>query len=184
MYEFHSRVFRGAAVVRRRTLVIGNRLLKYTPMAAALLLLVGGAWAQPPCRTAVDEPEFAFAAGCLVRHGDRMLAVRHRFGGKLGFPGGRTHSGENAQCVAHRETWEETGVEVVVHEVLKRFGNGFALYRCELADPSTAGADELEVPRSGRNEISRVIWIDPRTTHAADWRFPRDHPEILRLFED
>lgn len=149
-----------------------------------LLILAGAASAQPPCRTASDDPEFEFAAGCLVRDGDRMLAVRHRFGGKLGFPGGRAGSGESAQCVAHRETWEETGVEVVVHGMLKRFGNGFALYRCELVDSTVARADELDVPLSGRNEITRVIWIDPRTTRAADWRFPRDYPEILRLFDD
>lgn len=149
-----------------------------------LATATSGVAAQPPCQTALEDAEFAFAAGCLVRHGDRMLAVRHRFGGKLGFPAGRANSGESAQCVAHRETWEETGLEVVVHDLLKRFGNGFALYRCELANTPAAHADELEVPASGRNEITQVIWIDPRTTLAADWRFPRDYPELLRLFDD
>lgn len=153
-------------------------------MLAVLSMPAGGASAQPPCRTAFDDPEFAFAAGCLVEDGGRMLAVRHRFGGKLGFPGGRSGSAESAQCVAHRETWEETGLEVVVHDMLKRFGNGFALYRCELVDPAAARSDQLAVPTSGRNEITQVIWIDPRETDAADWRFPRDHPEILRLLED
>jgi len=151
---------------------------------AALSLLAAGASAQPPCRTAVEQPEFAFAAGCLVRQGDRMLVVRHRFGGKLGFPAGRATSGENAQCVAHRETWEETGVDVVVHDLLKRFGNGFALYRCVSVDGPPARGAELEVPPSGRNEVSEVLWIDPHTTRAADWRFPRDYPEILRWFDD
>lgn len=147
-------------------------------------MIAAGASAQPPCRTAFDDPDFAFAAGCLIRDEDRMLAVRHRFGGKLGFPAGRTNSGESAQCVAHRETWEETGVEVVVHDMLKRFGNGFALYRCEPVDSTASRAGELEVPPGGRNEITEVLWIDPRTTRATDWRFPRDYPEILRLFQN
>lgn len=153
-------------------------------MLAVLSMLAAEAWAQPPCRTAVEEPEFAFAAGCLIRDGDRMLVVRHRFGGKLGVPGGRSESGQNAQCVAHRETWEETGVAVVVHDLLERFGNGFALYRCEPLDPSVARADELTVPATGVNEVTAVLWVDPRRTQAADWRFPRDYPEILRLLEE
>ncbi|HSH43978.1 MAG TPA: NUDIX hydrolase [Arenicellales bacterium] len=141
----------------------------------------GAALPQPPCRTAVEAPDFAFAAGCLIRDDGRMLGVRHRFGGRLGFPGGRARSGESAQCVAHRETWEETGVEVVVHEMLRRFGNGFALYRCEPLDQLDA---TIEVPASGRNEITQVLWIDPRDTRPEDWRFPRDHPEVLKLLRD
>lgn len=156
---------------------------EYIPMIVLLSMLAGGASAQPPCRTAFDDAEFAFAAGCLIQHGDRVLVVHHRFGGKLGFPGGRAGSGESAQCVAHRETREETGLDVVVHDMLERFGNGFALYRCELADSAAARTDELAVPPSGRNEITRVFWVDPRATQAADWRFPRDHPRILRLLE-
>ncbi|MDZ7840466.1 MAG: NUDIX hydrolase [Gammaproteobacteria bacterium] len=161
-----------------------RRLLQYTAIAAALSTPFDGISAQPPCRTAVDEPDFAFAAGCLVRQGERMLVVRHRYGGGLGVPGGRAGSGENAQCVAHRETWEETGVDVVVHELVKRFGNGFALYRCVPVADAVSDADELEVPATGRNEITRVIWVDPRATQASDWRFPRDYPEILRLIDD
>lgn len=161
-----------------------GRLLQYIAIAAALSMPSSGVSAQPPCRTAVDEPDFAFAAGCLVRQGERMLVVRHRYGGGLGVPGGRAGNGENAQCVAHRETWEETGLDVVVHELLKRFGNGFALYRCVPSEPAATDAGELEVPATGRNEITRVIWIDPRATQASDWRFPRDYPEILRLLDE
>lgn len=168
---------------------VHGRALKYIAgvcaiAAAVCAALSGGASAQPPCRTAAEEPEFAFAAGCLVRRGERMLAVRHRYGGRLGFPGGRADPGENAQCVAHRETWEETGLDVIVHEALKRFDNGFALYRCELSDAAGIAAGEPEVPAGGGYEISRVLWIDPHSTKAADWRFPRDHPVVLEMFDD
>lgn len=138
--------------------------------------------AAPECRTAFDEPEFAFAAGCLVRDGDRMLMVRHRFGGKLGFPAGGARPGESAQCVAHRETWEETGIDVVVHGMIRRLDTGLALYRCELSDVE-ALSGELPVPANGATEISEVMWRDPRATEASEWRFPRDYPVIIELFE-
>lgn len=144
-------------------------------------MISAGVSAQPDCRMAFEEPEFAFAAGCMVKSGDRMLVVRHVYGGKLGFPAGRARSGESAQCVAHRETWEETGMEVIVHGMLWRFRNGFALYRCELVNPDAA-ATEPAVPRNGRSEVSQVLWLDPASTGAADWRFPRDYPVIVELF--
>lgn len=112
-----------------------------------------------------------------------MLVVRHLYNGKLGVPAGFAESGESAQCVAHRETWEESGVEVIVHGMLKRFRNGFALYECELADASAAGRDELEVPASGRNEISQVLWMDPASIDVSQWRFPRQLPYILQWFD-
>lgn len=153
-------------------------------LAVVLLATVSPiAPAQPPCRIAVDEPDFAFAAGCLIRNGSRMLMVRHSSSGKLGVPGGFARPLEGAQCVAHRETWEETGLEVIVHSVIRRFANGFALYRCELVDPAAAEVDELAVPASGANEVSQVMWIDPASTKASDWRFPREHPAILELFD-
>lgn len=161
---------------------IWGSVRKYTAVGVLLSMIHGGALAEPSCRTAFEEPEFAFAAGCLVKNGNRMLLVRHRYNGKLGFPAGFADPGESAQCTAHRETWEETGLDVVVHGLIERLSTGLALYRCELTDAAAAGSDELVVPRSGRGEIARVLWLDPRSTQAPDWRFPRDYPVILDLF--
>lgn len=110
--------------------------------------------------------------------------VRHRFNGKLGFPAGGASPGESAQCVAHRETWEEAGVAVVVHGLITRLGTGLALYRCELTDPAVADSNELTVPHSALTEISEVLWRDPRTTEAHEWRFPRDYPVVIELFNE
>lgn len=149
-----------------------------------LIGLTAGVGAAPPCRLAYEQPEFSMAAGCLIRHDNRMLAVRHRGSGKLGFPAGFTRPMENAQCVAHRETFEETGLDVIVHGMVRQFGNGFTLYRCELSDTAPAEVDELKVPDSGRSEVSAVLWVDPTLTEASDWRFPRDYPVILQLLVD
>lgn len=119
----------------------------------------------------------------MITHGDRMLVVRQRVSGKLGFPAGFAETGESSQCVAHRETWEETGLDVVVHTLVKRFGNGFALYRCELTDAKPMDTDELAVPASGKTEVSQVLWVNPKETEATDWRFPRQYPAILELID-
>lgn len=157
-------------------------------LAVALLAGVAGAAAlaaQPPaCRTALDDGDFAFAAGCFIQHGERLLVVRHRFGGRLGVPAGRARDGESAQCVAHRETFEETGIAVIVHGKLRQFANGLALYRCEPVAGDVFDAASLPVPASGRNEISAVLWIDPRDTRPEAWRFPRDYPVLRRLIGD
>lgn len=156
---------------------------KYIAIVLLLSISHSGAFAQPACRKAFEEPDFAFAAGCLVRNGERMLMVRHRYSGKIGFPAGFARPGESAQCVAHRETWEESGVSVVVHGLLKRLGTGLALYHCEPVDEAMAAGDSLPVPPSGRNEISEVMWLDPRSTDVSEWRFERDYPVILELFD-
>lgn len=157
---------------------------KYILTGTLLSMLALQAWAAPPCRTAVEEPDFAFAAGCLIRHGDRLLMVRQLYGGKLGVPAGHAESGESAQCAAHRETWEESGMNVIVHGMLRRFRNGFALYECELTDAAATDRTELEVPDSGENEITQVLWVDPRSIDASQWRFPRQFPFILELFDE
>jgi ADP-ribose pyrophosphatase YjhB (NUDIX family) len=162
--------------------VIRHAISKYIATAMVVSILPATASAQPPCRTAIEAPDFAFAAGCLIKHDGRMLVVRQLSSGKLGVPGGVSKSGESSQCVAHRETWEETGVDVVVHGMLKRFSNGLAVYQCELTDGGAAAGGELPVPATGRNEIAQALWVDPGSIEASQWRFPRQYPVILQLF--
>jgi len=163
--------------------VLNKIVCKYI-LPAAIGSMATPAFADPPsCRTAFDEPEFSMAAGCFIRDDNRLLVVRHRNSGKLGFPAGVTRSMESAQCVAHRETYEETGLDVMVHGMIRQFGNGFTLYRCELPDPGVTEVDELTVPESGAAEVSQVLWVDPTDTEPSDWRFARDYPIILELFD-
>ena len=53
----------------------------------------------------------------MVVHG-KMLVVDSRRGG-LTPPGGKMKKGESAQCTAHRETLEETGLDLKPGELLK-----------------------------------------------------------------
>lgn len=150
--------------------------------AAAALLALQGCTAAPPCEVEPDRVSHAIGnAGCLVVHDGRMLVVRDRRSGRLGLPAGAREPGEAAQCTAARETWEETGFRVRVGGELARFGRDFFLYRCHLAEPE-AVVEPAEVPLSGRLEIESVHWLRPETTDPADWRFPGQVPEVLRLF--
>ena len=77
------------------------------------LLLPGVVLADCP-RVAGQEDDRRANAGCLILHEDKVLLITHRWGGKLGVPGGTREADELAQCTAHRETLEETGLAVTV----------------------------------------------------------------------
>ena len=104
--------------------------------------------AAPPCTRASEQfdKRFAAAAGCFIKQADRLLLVRNRFNGKLGFPAGFSNFGEDAQCTAHRETWEETGLRVEVGELVEQFGQAGRLWQ-QAAPPGSekwnAVRDEL-----------------------------------------
>lgn len=125
----------------------------------------------------------AGAAGCLVKFQNRLLVVRYLHNGKLGVPAGFAGYRETAQCTAHRETWEETGLEVVVGPLLNAYSNGFYLYRCNPAKTDLKINATLLVPPAGRNEISEGHWIDPHTTSQDEWRFPEEYPILLKMFD-
>lgn len=89
----------------------------------------------PPCRQVAPEHfTHANAAGCLVRRGDTVLMVRRRFHGDLDFPGGLQKWQETSACAAHRETWEETGADVVVGRMIYNVCTGYRMYECTVAD--------------------------------------------------
>jgi len=134
-----------------------------------------------PHETAGETENTPFAAGCMVRIGDRLLLVRHRFTGKLGIPAGYSSDRESSRCTAYRETLEETGLEVTVHDLLMKFHNGFYLYRCHPAEDFRP-SDVIDVPESGLYEINAVLLIDPESVTRNEWRFPEQASEILSLF--
>ncbi len=137
----------------------------------------------PDCRVA---PQFAETpsgnAGCLIRVEDRMLMVRDRLSGKLGFPAGMARPGEAAQCTAHRETWEEAGLDVEVGRLLRVFDNGFRLYSCSPADPAVRPGVTVGVPDWAWAEVSEIGWIDPEALFADDWRYPEQWQDVLTQF--
>ena len=139
----------------------------------------------PLCRVSPQHAETPHGnAGCLIRLDGRMLMVRDRRSGKLGFPAGMGHPGEAAQCTAHRETWEEAGIDAEVGRLIRVFENGFRLYACLPADPSIRPGVEVGVPEWAWAEVSAIDWIDPESVFAEDWRYPEQWQSVLEKFRE
>jgi 8-oxo-dGTP diphosphatase len=134
------------------------------------LLLVACAGKElPPCPYN-GTPDFAPSAGCLVVIHGKVLVVDSNMGG-LTPPGGKTLSGESAQCAAHRETYEETGLDLIPRELLHVFDTGFHLYHCEIhRDSGLVATDSLEV--------RGWHWLALEDFHSATWRY-QGQGEIL-----
>ena len=131
------------------------------------LLLPGVALADCP-RVPGQEDDRRANAGCLILHDDKVLLITHRWGGKLGVPGGTREADELAQCTAHRETSEETGLAVKVGRRLVVMKNGFHLYRCY---PERASSESLPVPTSALTEVKALDWYLLDSLARDRWRF-------------
>jgi 8-oxo-dGTP pyrophosphatase MutT (NUDIX family) len=118
---------------------------------------------------------------CLVRDGNRVLATVNRLSGKLDLPGGRREGDETGQCTAHRELWEETGLDATVGRFLID-RNSTLLFECRVP-ASVDSAHDVAVPPWAFYEIADIEWIDPAEHEPADWRFPGEL-ETLRLALD
>ena len=125
--------------------------------------------AQACERLAGEEDDRRANAGCLILQDDKVLLVTHRWGGKLGEPGGTRDRDELAQCTAYRETLEETGLEVAVGRRLAVMKNGFHLYRCYPRE--ALPTQSLPVPASGMAEIRALDWYALEVLKQEDWRF-------------
>lgn len=127
----------------------------------------------PDCPTFKGPEHQSPSAGCIVIK-DRQLLVVENHSGKLSIPGGGTEAGESAQCSAHRETYEETGLDVIPKELIHVFDNGFHIYHCQLH----AESGEITIIRP--IEISRAFWLSPQEFNQHTWRFPGQEKMIAR----
>ena len=142
--------------------------------ALLVSLVLAGCAATPPACPYQGPPDFAPSAGCLaVVHG-RVLVVSNTEG-RVGPPGGSARDSESAQCTAHRETFEETGLDLLPRQLLRTFDTGFNLYYCEIY--SGSGAIE---PRSFF-EVQRAYWLPLEDFGRVEWRFPGQGQELEQM---
>ena len=114
-------------------------------------------------------------AGCFVKKGNAMLAVKLTYdGNKFDIPGGCTNGREPAKRTAERETWEESGYPVEVNELLATVRGGFRIYRrasaismlcCCAFVPEPSGircsVKQQDPGKGPDHEVSSVQWINP-----------------------
>ncbi len=125
---------------------------------------------KPSCSVTSGDIDIP-SAGCLAVDNGELLLVKI-MGGTHGPPGGSVDRNESAQCAAERETWEETGVQVVAGDLAAEFDNGFRLYWCE----AVSGRD-IEISRP--LEIQHADWYAPELFQHLKWRYA-DQADIIQ----
>lgn len=135
----------------------------------------------PACRSEIGPNDFPHhAAMCVIAEEGKLLVVRHRLSGKLDLPGGRTIKGESAACTAHRETFEETGLNTNIIGVAGTISQT-VIFACRQYSGFTPN-DSMTVPDWGRFEVTDIQWVDPFTLTHDDWRFPEHHHALNDAF--
>lgn len=127
----------------------------------------------PPCPFE-GEGDSAPSAGCLVVVHGKMLVVESIYGGVTP-PGGKAGRGESAQCAAHRETWEETGLDLYPAELMAVFDTGFHLYSCEIH----AGSGMVEL--GPLKEVKNWYWLPVEDLDKVQWRFEGQGQTLQRI---
>ncbi len=151
-------------------------MIKPVAVALALFLVSGCNASEPPPCPFQGEADFAASAGCLVLVHGRILVVESRFGG-ITPPGGKSKPGESAQCAAHRETWEETGLDLRPGRLLHKFDTGFYLYACDIH------ADSGAIEAGSTTEVRRGFWLPVTDFDKVEWRFDGQGEALLDLIK-
>ena len=137
----------------------------------------------PFCRQSVKESTpIASPAGCIIIQERYLLVVKHRLSGKYDIPAGQGLTNETAACTAHRETFEETGLNVEVTALISQSATGLQFFSCQKHQGFNAPNSAPPVPFWSSHEISHVEWIDPYSITSKDWRFADQLVEVRAAF--
>jgi 8-oxo-dGTP diphosphatase len=107
----------------------------------------------------VSSPEVAVGAVCT--HLETLLLIRRGRGpaqGQWSVPGGRVEWGETLHEAVVRETYEETGLEVVVDSFLGWVERIVEPYHYVILDFSVTALDPSRPPVAG-DDAAEVAWV-------------------------
>ena len=139
-----------------------------------LLTAVTGCTERAPACPYAGPPDYAPSAGCLALVHGRALVIQARLGG-IGPPGGSAREGESAQCTAHRETLEETGLDLMPGRLLNTFDTGFNLYLCDIhAGSGTINPVHID-------EVKQAFWLPVDEFDQHTWRFAGQGEALRQL---
>lgn len=119
------------------------------------------------------------AADCLILGPEqRILMIKETLSSKFSIPGGSIIENETPEQGAKRETWEETGLSVIVGEQIAQTYNS-ALFSCTLEEPVPYYIDKMgryivmnwSFPHFGK-EVINVQWIQDDQYMRDNYRFP------------
>lgn len=97
------------------------------------------------------------AGTIILKYNTNEILITQSYGRHWGLPKGHLEIGENSIDCALRETLEETGIELSIHNLLekKSIYNGDAIYY--LVDGTTLNFNKEKIDTK---EISGIIWIN------------------------
>lgn len=129
----------------------------------AWIILPIGVWLysnlNPDAPSCVYEQKsnLKYNAGCLVIMDNKILLIKHRFKNIYGIPAGTfDESDEDSTCTAHRETFEESFVDVKVGRELMKFPDkNFILFECHPIKRNGNGYEEI-------NSVDEIITMIER----------------------
>ncbi len=78
----------------------------------------------------------------------------------------------NAQCNAHRATWDRTGMNVEVGQVLAIQDDGTWLFSCQLDAGFDGTETRIEAPFWSPDDVVYMSFIDPFDYRIEDWTVP------------
>ena len=107
----------------------------------------------------MSRPELAVGAVCT--NADTLLLVRRGRGpaaGEWSVPGGRVERGETVHEAVVRETYEETGLEVVVDRFLGWVERIDDAYHYVILDFAATVLDPTQPPRAG-DDAAEAAWV-------------------------
>ena len=123
-----------------------------------ILLTIG----SPSLLNAVSlNPDQIKAAGCLIQYDEKVVAAVHRVSNTLVLPIGTHKTGEFAKQTAQRETYEETGLSVIVGQHIHTFNKDVLLFNCSIPNAKKVFSRQI-IPRDNL-EIAEVVLINPKT---------------------
>jgi 8-oxo-dGTP pyrophosphatase MutT (NUDIX family) len=126
------------------------------------------------------NPDKIDAAGCLIVTPHGFVVGINRLLNRLQLPAGKHRVGESARQTAVRETYEETGLNVVAGSLAMTFDDAkVRFYHCTIAN---ADIDFAYLQPVDKVEVSRALVINPITMTTFNgekittpWRFEGMH---------
>lgn len=160
------------------------------PHLSAILLILPlfscsqSAPSTPVCRvqSEIIIDSISKSAGCIIPIAEKVLLIQHRLSGRLDIPGGGQNDGESLACAAHRETWEETGLNVVVGELVAHTSNGMALFACSQDAGYEALPNAIAAPAWATLEVKGLVKVKPFDLDDDKLRFKDDLVPLLDGF--
>lgn len=145
-------------------------MIRLLTTLAIVPLISGCNGLNPDCPMESQQPHLTGNAGCWLQKNKKLLLIEQS-NGLYSFPGGTAEFAESAQCTAHRETWEEAGVDVKVGKLKHQFDNGFYLFNCY--------AETLSLATNDASEVDQVVLLAPQEIPAEKWRFPEQRIQAI-----